>query len=119
MYYSIQLMNRIANGFYIALLQCKQPERDQEREQLRRELQYTKNHFSSLHLSQDVPDNVSEIEVIIIIRMGEIERDINALLCLFLFSSLIGSGVCEEGGLRVRRGRRRRSRSGSAPGRRR
>lgn len=43
--------------------QCKQPERDQEREQLRRELQYTKNHFASLHLSQDVPDNVSEIEV--------------------------------------------------------
>lgn len=52
-------------GFNISVpLQCKQPERDQEREQLRRELQFTKNHFSSMHLSsQDVPDNVSEIEV--------------------------------------------------------
>lgn len=44
------------------VFQCKQPERDQEREQLRRELQHVQNHFSTLHLSsQDVPDGVSEI----------------------------------------------------------
>lgn len=53
-----------AINFLFKCSQCKQPERDQERQQLRRELQFTRNHLSSLHLSsQDVPDSVAEVEV--------------------------------------------------------